>query len=56
MKFAPMAMLQSRCTDYPFVDWKLRCVSEDVAMLDLKTKRLNLVFEISPLQLKLVKC
>ena len=25
-------------------------------MLDLKTKRLNLVFEISPLQLKLVKC
>ena len=56
LKFAPMAMLQSRCTDFPYESWKLRCVSEDVALLDLNTKRLKLVFEITPLQLKLVQC
>lgn len=26
LKFAPMAMLQSRCTDYPYLSWKLRCI------------------------------
>lgn len=51
-----MAMLQSRCTDYPYQSWKLRCIDNDVALLDLETKRLKLVFEISPLQLKLVNC
>ena len=56
LKFAPMAMLQSRCTDYPYQSWKLRCTDNDVALLDLQTKRLNLVFEISALQLKLVNC
>lgn len=55
-KFAPMAVLQSRCTDYPYRSWKLRCVDNDVALLNLETKRLSLCFEISPLQLKLVKC
>ena len=55
-KFAPMAMLQSRCTDYPYQSWKLRCIENDVALLDLDTKRLKLVFEISANQLKLVKC
>ena len=49
LKFAPMAMLQSRCTDYPYQSWKLRCIANDVALLDLETKRLKLVFEISPL-------
>ena len=51
-----MAMLQSRCTDYPYQSWKLRCIDNDVALLDLETKRLKLIFEISPLQLKLVNC
>ena len=44
-----MAMLQSRCTDYPYQSWKLRCIANDVALLDLETKRLKLVFVISPL-------
>lgn len=51
-----MAMLQSRCMDYPYQNWWLRCVSEDVAILDLWTKRIKLVFEISPLQIKLIEC
>jgi cancer susceptibility candidate protein 1 len=55
-KFAPMAMLQSRCMDYPYKNWWLRCVSEDVAILDLWTKRIHLVFEIHPLTIKLIDC
>jgi len=55
-KFAPMAMLQSRCMDYPYQNWWLRCVSEDLAVLDLWTKRIQLRFEISPLTIKLVDC
>lgn len=51
-----MAMLQSRCTDYPYVSWKLRCTDNETALLDLQTKRLSLKFEITPLQLKLVNC
>ena len=56
LKFAPMAMLQSRCTDYPYQSWKLRCIDHDVALLDLHTKRLKLVFEISANQLRLIDC
>jgi hypothetical protein len=55
-KFAPITMLQSRCVDYPYVDWKLRCIDSDIALLDLTTKRMKLVFEIGPLYLKLVEC
>jgi cancer susceptibility candidate protein 1 len=55
-KFAPMAMLQSRCMDYPYQNWWLRCISEDTALLDLWTKRMKLIFEISPLHLKLIEC
>ena len=55
-RFAPIAMLQSRCLDYPYQDWKLRCIDEETALLDLQTKRMLLVFEIGPLYLKLVDC
>jgi len=41
-KFAPMAMLQSRCMDYPYQDWKLRCIEDELALLDLTTKRIKL--------------
>ena len=47
-KFAPMAMLQSRCMDYPYQNWWLRCISEDLCLLDLWTKRIKLTFEITP--------
>lgn len=46
MRLAPFAYLQSRCTDYPYVSWKLRCTEPGVALLDLQTKRINLTFEI----------
>lgn len=55
-KFAPMAMLQSRCMDYPYQNWWLRCISDEVALLDLWTKRVHLVFEINALSMKLVEC
>jgi len=55
-KFAPMAMLQSRCMDYPYQNWWLRCISEDLCLLDLWTKRIKLTFEIAPLEIKLVNC
>lgn len=54
-RFAPMAMLQSRCTDYPYKDWWLRCVSEDKAILTIWTKRLKMTFEITPLCLALTQ-
>lgn len=46
MRLAPFAYLQSRTTDYPYESWKLRCIEEGVALLDLKGKRINLTFEI----------
>lgn len=55
-KFAPMAMLQSRCMDYPYENWWLRCTSEEVCLLDLWTKRVHLTFEIQPLTIKLIDC
>ena len=52
--FAPMALLQSRCTDYPYQNWWLRCVAPDVAILTIWTKRIQLNFEIGPLYIKLL--
>jgi cancer susceptibility candidate protein 1 len=44
-----MAFVQSRCTDYPYKRWKLRCVENQVAVLDIETKRgLLLSLEIGP--------
>ena len=55
-KFAPMAVLQSRCMDYPYVNWRLRCIADDTCILGLYTKRLKLVFEITPLAVQLKWC
>lgn len=55
-RFAPIAMLQSRCMDYPYQNWWLRCTDEETARLDLWTKRMKLVFEIGPVSIKLVEC
>jgi hypothetical protein len=52
--FAPMALLQSRCTDYPYQNWWLRCISPDVAILTIWTKRIQLNFEIGALYIKLL--
>lgn len=55
MRLAPFAYLQSRCTDYPYVSWKLRCIKPDVALLDIQTKRINLVFEVGADYVKLIE-
>jgi hypothetical protein len=51
-KFAPIAFLQSKVTDFPYDSWYLRCVDQEKALL---TKRINLNIEISPLSVKLVE-
>jgi len=49
-----MALLQSRCTDYPYQNWWLRCVDNELAILTIWTKRgIKLIFEIGPMYLKL---
>lgn len=48
-KLAQMAFLQSRCADYPYKRWKLRCVENQKAILNIETKRgIPLTFEIGP--------
>lgn len=42
--------------DYPYKDWRLRCINEETVVLDVYTKRLKLVFEITPLTVKLCWC
>lgn len=56
-KYAPYAMLQSRCTDYPYTSWKIRSVGEngERALLDIETKRMKLVFEIGDDYVKLIE-
>ena len=43
-----MAYLQSRCTDYPYNKWKLRCIEPEKAILDIETKRITVTVEIGP--------
>lgn len=38
----PIAYIQDRCTDYPYVAWELRSVEEGVAHLDIELKRFDL--------------
>lgn len=56
-KYAPYAMLQSRCTDYPYTSWKLRSIGEngEKALLDIETKRMKIVFEIGEDYVKLIE-
>ena len=54
-RLAQMAFLQSRCTDYPYKKWKLRCTENQKAVMDIETKRgLHLTFEIGPEYLMLL--
>jgi len=48
LRLAPLALVQDRCTDYPYASWELRCIEEQKAILDIKGKRQNLRFEIGP--------
>lgn len=45
-RLTPIAYFQPRTVDFPYTQWKLRSVSEKIAILDIKGKRLGLKFEI----------
>ena len=53
-KFAPIAYLQSKTCDFPYDSWYLRCIASQVALLSIKTKRIEVNIEIHPLFVKLV--
>lgn len=53
-KFGPIAYLQSKTTDFPYDSWDIRCVAPQVALLSIKTKRINVNIEIHPLFVKLI--
>ena len=55
IKLAPMAFLQPRTADFPYKKWKLRCIENEVALLDIETKRVKLVFEIGVRYVKLIE-
>lgn len=45
-KLVPLAYVQERCVDYPYLSWKLRCVADNVAIVDIQGKRQTIRFEI----------
>ena len=36
LRIAPLAFIQERAVDYPYLGWKLRCVENQKAYLDLQ--------------------
>lgn len=54
-KFAPVAYLQAKTTDYPYDSWYLRSTGEQKALLTINTKRLQVNIEIMPLYVKLIE-
>ena len=51
----PTAYIQDRWTDYPYKGWKIRCIDNDKAILDVQGRRTTLVFEIGPGYVKLIE-
>mmetsp|Transcript_24178 Transcript_24178/g.23756 ORF Transcript_24178/g.23756 Transcript_24178/m.23756 type:complete len:114 (+) Transcript_24178:1091-1432(+) len=54
-KLSPLAYIQPRTTDYPYKSWKLRCIEDEVALLDIETKRLTLTFKICAQSVMLIE-
>ena len=46
IRLAPMALLMTRSTDFPYEEWFLRATANNKARLDVKGKRLNFPFFI----------
>jgi hypothetical protein len=40
--------------DYPYENWWLRCIEDEIAILDVWSKRIRITFEIGALYLKLI--
>lgn len=54
-KFAPIAYLQPKTTDYPYDSWYLRSIGNQVGLLTVVTKRIKVQIEIHPLYVKLIE-
>jgi cancer susceptibility candidate protein 1 len=55
-KFAPIAYLQAKTTDFPFDSWSIRCIAPEVGLLTVDTKRrIKIQIEIHPLYVKLIE-
>ena len=55
-RLAPSCLVQSRFLDFPYLSWKIRSKSEnDIALIDIETKRITLKFEIGSGYVKLKK-
>lgn len=50
-----MAYMQSKTLDFPYDSWYLRSIGQQVALLSVKTKRIQLNIEIHPLFVKLIE-
>ena len=55
-KLAPMALLISRTTDYPYNSWYIRCVSpeKNMVVLDIEGKRMPFKFVVTPGRMEFV--
>ncbi|KAL4485735.1 hypothetical protein ABPG72_010997 [Tetrahymena utriculariae] len=47
IRLAPCAYVQEKCTDYPYVSWKIRCVKPDTAYIDIQGKRDTFKFQVT---------
>lgn len=47
-RLSPFAYVQDKCSDFPYVSWKIRCVKTDTAYIDIQGKRDTFKFEITP--------
>jgi len=50
-----MCYLQPKTTDFPYDSWYIRCIGEQIALLSIKTKRIEIHFEIHDNFVKLVE-
>lgn len=53
-KNAPFAVLSQRITDYPYSYYFIRAISDEKVLLDIKGKRIDLQFLITPGSLELI--
>jgi len=55
-KLAPMALLISRTTEYPYVSWYIRCINSDksAVALDIEGKRMAFKFIVTPGRMEFV--
>lgn len=47
LTIAPMAYYVPKNIDFPYKHFKIRCKSDEVAILDVQTRRMNMRFEIT---------